>query len=206
MSASRWRSFIGLGLVGLLLLGLIIIPQGGRAELGIDYILIRDAPNGGGSEVGDRTYISGQNETYYAAGYNNTTGYVEDVVVWWWSDDTYVIEVIAWKEATNATVVALEYGITKVSVATSIENMTGPTAHTGNLTVISDIDTIVLRSGSGDGEWYGDKTVMTDTYIWIHTAGYNNTRGFVRNVPVYPSTTKSHLLGERCVHRELSLP
>ncbi len=193
MLACKWRNVVTLAFVSSLFLGFLIVPHGVEAEPGIDYILIRDAPNGGGSVVVDRTYISGQNETYYAAGYNNTTGYVGEVDAWWQSDDVDIILLIG-EKGNSTTILAMEYGTTKVHVYDYTANMTDLTASTGNLTIISDIDQIILRNeSSGGGEWFDDAEVMSETSFTVYAAGYNNTRGYLRDVPVQWSTTNDSL-------------
>ncbi len=192
MSSCRWRSLKAIGFVSLILLGLLIVPFETRAEPGIDYIVIKDAPDGGGTPVGNRTYVTGQNDTYYAAGYNNTQGYVKDVQSFWWSEDQDVIALIGEKESANVTVLAVEYGTTRViAMGFVIGNLT---AFTGNLTVISDVDQIILRNQSGGGgEWFDDTTVISETTFTVYAGGYNNTRGYLRDVPVDWSTSNNSL-------------
>jgi hypothetical protein len=53
-------------------------------EPNVDFILIRDAPNGGGDSISLIQLNGGEEATYYAAGYNLTTGlFVNDVVALW---------------------------------------------------------------------------------------------------------------------------
>jgi parallel beta-helix repeat protein len=56
----------------------------------IDEIIIRDAKGGGGNPVYDESYYIGKNVTFWAAGYNDTYGYLGDVDVLWTCNDTYV--------------------------------------------------------------------------------------------------------------------
>ncbi len=194
MSESKWRMFKAIGFVCGLLLSLLIVPLQTGAEAGVDFIVVRDAPNGGGTPVGNRTYITGQNDVYYAAGYNNTLGYVKDVNVFWFSGDMDVISLIGGKDSLNVTIVAEEYGITKVYATKSPTNGSWLDTETGNLTVLSDIDKITLRNQSGGGgEWFGDTTVISETTFTVYAAGYNNTRGYLRDVPVNWSSTNNSL-------------
>jgi len=182
-----WRRGAALAVVAFLFVGVLVaVPREAEAQSQVDYILIRDAPNDGGSVVGDRVYHTGQNDTYYAAGYNNTTGYVGDVDAQWISDDRDVIET-SWNVANSTVVTAKEYGTTQVVAASY-----NPTVHgfTGNLTVISDIDYVILRNESGgNGTWFGDITLADDSYIYLYAAGYNSSRGYLRDVPVYWTST-----------------
>jgi parallel beta-helix repeat protein len=56
----------------------------------IDYMIIRDSPDGGGEEIGDMEYEMWDEDTFYAAGYNDTAGHLYDISVDWSSDDTDV--------------------------------------------------------------------------------------------------------------------
>lgn len=49
----------------------------------IDYVIIRDQSGGGGSEITNETLTTDETLTLYAAGYNNSTGYISDVSVNW---------------------------------------------------------------------------------------------------------------------------
>ncbi len=194
MSSHRWRSIEAIGFVGLVLLGLLIVPFETQAEPGVDFVVIRDGANGGGTPVENRTYTTGQNDIYYAAGYNNTLGYVKDVNVYWFSGDMSVISLMGGKETSNVTIVAEEYGTTKVFADASPTNGSWWKSETGNLTVLSDIDRITLRNESGGGgEWFGDSTVISETTFIVYAAGYNSTRGYLRDVPVDWSTTNNSL-------------
>ncbi|MFQ5636749.1 MAG: hypothetical protein ACE5IR_01980 [bacterium] len=52
-------------------------------EGNVASVIIRDAPNNGGSEVGDTTLTADQSITLYAAGYDGQSNYVSDVTVTW---------------------------------------------------------------------------------------------------------------------------
>jgi hypothetical protein len=49
----------------------------------VDYIQIRSESNGGGEVVMDKVYNLDNTDTFYAAGYNFTSGYIDDVEVSW---------------------------------------------------------------------------------------------------------------------------
>ena len=49
--------------------------------LTVDYIIVRDASGGGGDWVGPRFYTLWDSDIFYAAGYNKTYGYVDNVFV-----------------------------------------------------------------------------------------------------------------------------
>ncbi len=52
----------------------------------VDYIIIKDAPGDPGSWVEDSMYRLGDTDTFYAAGYNNSLGWIKDVDASWSSD------------------------------------------------------------------------------------------------------------------------
>jgi len=180
------------GLVGLLLLGALLVPARVKSDPGIDYVFIRDAPGGGGSVVGDRTYHTGDQETYYAAGYNKTYGYLMDIEAQWNTNDSWAIDISSYL-GISTKVTAVEYGITEVEACAN-DSFVFTCGYTGKLSVFSDIDTIVLRDGSGGGgNWYGDRVVQSEQFLTIYAAGYNNTRGYLRDVPVVWSSTNTTL-------------
>src|SRR6267378_1904176 len=67
------------------------VPRGYYLEM--DSVQIRDAPNGRGTALGNRTYYPGEKDTFYAASYNRTSGFRGDVVGHWTSDDPAVCQV-----------------------------------------------------------------------------------------------------------------
>ncbi|MCK5548425.1 MAG: hypothetical protein KAI64_05380, partial [Thermoplasmata archaeon] len=142
-------------------------------------IIIRDAPNDGGSWVNDTTYYVGDQDTFYAAGYNNTTGYYGDVEASWYSTDHEVGRVTSPGNSTNFTAVSAG---SVVVTAHYPPYQTWPHLEneTGTITIIHHpIDYIIIRDEPhGKGDWVGDRTYYqgdTDTY---YAAGYNNASGY----------------------------
>ncbi len=142
----------------------------------IDYILIRDTAGGGGQWIGNSIYNKWDSDRFYAAGYNDTLGYITDVSVTWSSNDTNVGTVTTPGTYTNfyaagggTCVVTADYG-------------GGITNDTGILEV-REIDYIQIRDApSGGGSIVGDKTyyVFQNDTFWA--AAYNNTHGFLKDV------------------------
>jgi len=64
-----------------------VVPVGDAAPsgpgLGTAIIVVRDAPGGAGDPVGDLTLAAGESRTFYAAGYNEDLGYIQDVQAIW---------------------------------------------------------------------------------------------------------------------------
>ncbi|UCG70580.1 MAG: fibronectin type III domain-containing protein [Thermoplasmata archaeon] len=149
----------------------------------VDYIQIRDAPDNGGAVVTTATYIVWEIDNFYAAAYNHTEGYLDDVEVTWESNAITVGQVTPLGLWTNFTAQNVATDSTCIITATYI---IGITNQTGLLTVLAPrIDEIMIRDGADGG---GD-IVLTRTYDASETdtfyaAGYNQTVGYVEDVDV----------------------
>jgi hypothetical protein len=147
----------------------------------VDSIEIRNAPEGGGVEVGDRTFGVGDSDELYASAYNDTIGYMGEVlVIWTIAPATGVGTVDTTGVYTNFT--ALEVNADATCVVTA--NYQGVTAQTGTITVLKPtVDYIIIQEVAGDGgAVVGDEVynaAATDTF---YAVGYNDTAGFVMNV------------------------
>ncbi len=139
----------------------------------IDYIIIRDEPGGGGNWVGPRFYILWESDMFYAAGYNSTYGYVEDVFVTWNSSNESVGTV-----SPNGTYTSF-YPVGGGTCVVTADYGGGITNDTGILTVVV-LDEIIIRDGPNG---MGNPVLNRSYYIgendtfWV--AGYNNTYGFI---------------------------
>lgn len=154
----------------------------------LDEIIVRDAPNGGGDPVLNRTYFVGDNDTFWAAGYNNTYGYIGDVgVMDWWSSNQSVGTIIPEGDppgqnmSTSAIFQAVGGGVCVISVYHM-----GIMNSTGLITVLTyDVDYIVIRdSPRGDGSPVGDGIYKVGDGDVFYAAGYNFTGGYVGDVSV----------------------
>jgi len=182
--------FVGAGLMGF-----FMYAPNAAAQDDIDFIIIRDAPDGLGNEVLNRTYLLGDTDTFYAAGYNSSTGYVREVESEWYSYDPWVGEIHPIDEtSTWANFTAVGGGWTWV-MAHCAEPGPGNQScsdMTGDLEVISPVNDIIIRTEPGNaGEWVGNRTYHvgdTDTY---YAAGYNDTTGYIGDVPVFWSSSDS---------------
>jgi parallel beta-helix repeat protein len=153
----------------------------------VDEIKIRDSPDGGGEEVMDESYYLGNqsgNHGYWAASYNDTYGYLDDVWVTWTSSDTTVIEVIVypyeynylWLKGVGTAYIIADYG-------------GGITDTTGTITVWTyEVDYIVVVDQSNGyyevGEWVGPAVYPLSAGDVFYAAGYNSTGGFIGDVTV----------------------
>lgn len=145
-----------------------------------DYIQIRDEPNGLGNIVTLRTYIVWETDVFYAAGYNNTAGYLKDVVVNWTSDDIKVGTVTSPGHRTNFTAQKLDIDGTCHVTA----DYNGITNSTGTLTVLAPtIDFItIVDSHLGAGQWIGNRTYNEGENDIFWAAGFNYTADYVKDV------------------------
>ncbi len=147
----------------------------------IDYIIIRDGSSGGGSPVVDRTYFTGQSTRYYAAGYNNTTGYRRDLVPTWWSNNTGVCPVDV-----NGRVKFWDEGVCRITA-----DFHGLVVNsTGNVTVAWDIDyLVVVDKQDGGGNPVGERTYLLDSEEYFYAAGYNDSLDYRRDlIPIWSNS------------------
>jgi hypothetical protein len=99
-------------------------------EKNIDEVIIRDMPGGAGVPVGDRQYFINDMVDFYAACYNDTSGYIGDLKSGWLSSNNSVGTVTTPGPVT--TFEAVENGTVKLTV-----NHRGYINETGWLTVVA---------------------------------------------------------------------
>ncbi len=153
----------------------------------VDYIEIRDSPDGLGDIVTSGTYSYSEIDTFYAAGFNNTSSYVEDVEAVWESDYPSVGQVTSPGISTNFEAQLVEVDSTCTVTATyngSIVNSTGLLSVLAPLT-----DYVKIRSAdNGGGVSLSDPanwpTYLKGSIATYYGAKYNNTVGYFGPVPV----------------------
>jgi outer membrane protein assembly factor BamB len=144
----------------------------------VDYIIIRSGPNGTGSWIGDSTHIFGSSETFYAAGYNNTAGWVTDVDALWDSDNPTIGNVTS-GPSNQTTFDALNNGTCQITATyNTFTNVTGI------ITIINyTIDYIVIRDAQGgQGTWVGDRDFTIGATVFFYAAAYNLSAGYLGDV------------------------
>ncbi|UCE39138.1 MAG: right-handed parallel beta-helix repeat-containing protein [Thermoplasmata archaeon] len=142
----------------------------------VDYIIIRDQPRNGGNWVGPRTYVQWDVDTFYAAGYNISFGYVGDVKVNWTSSDENVGTVTTNHSQTSF------YALGGGTCVVTANYGGGITNDTGILTVYT-IDELIIRDGpDGGGEVVFDRTYYVGQTDLFWAAAYNDTFGFLRDM------------------------
>lgn len=154
----------------------------------VDFILITDTPDTGVSEIPDQTIPVGFSITGYAAAFNNTIGFIGDVSAIWSVVNT------GGASATTSPVVGttsnFDAGMT-AGTATWVADYGGITD-----TVIFNIDIgpdyimIVDTPGVGISE-IPDQTVSVGFTIDGWAAAYNNSAGYIGDVPVTWSVINS---------------
>jgi predicted transcriptional regulator len=146
----------------------------------IDYIQIRDEPNGTGDVVLTRTYIVWQTDWFYAAGYNHTIGYIQDVDAFWSSNDTAVGTVTSPGPKTTFSV----QEVPTDSTCHISADYNGTQNSTGAFLVLAPtIDYItIVDSLDGSGSWIGGRTYNEGDKDTFWAASYNLTSDYIRNV------------------------
>jgi hypothetical protein len=98
----------------------------------VDFIIIRDAPNAGGFMVTTDFFWGGDTVELYAAGYNNTAGFLYDVDVTWTCDDITVGQVTS---PGNSTVFMAQRVTVTSTCTVTASYSTEITDSTGHITV-----------------------------------------------------------------------
>jgi parallel beta-helix repeat protein len=160
-----------------------------RITPGVDSIIIRDQPGGGGSWVESSLYYLFENDLFYAAAYNDTTGYIEDVVVTWISSNASV----GWVSTPGSYTSFYANGVGNCVVTADYGG--GITNATGILTVIA-LDEIMIRDGpDGGGAVVLNRTYYVGDNDTFWAAGYNNTYGYVKDIYAYDWWSSNYSVG-----------
>ncbi len=170
--------------------------------IGIDSIRIVDAPGGTGSWVSGRNYMFADTETFYAAAYNDSSGWIADVNATWSStpDPSHTGGSVVMLNATKGTsvsVFAVGYGVAYVGAA--FQHPGGGTTvynATGHLRVsVANVDSVVIRTDRGGfGAWVGDTTYEPQNTDHFYAAAYNATTGYLGDIAVNWSSTNYSII------------
>jgi hypothetical protein len=158
-----------------------------------DYVLIRDASGGGGTDLSDSanypTYWVGYSTTFYGAEYNDTAGYLGDVdgTSTWDSDDPTIVTVATPGFWSTVTCNNTNWG----TVTITLDDPTTLLSTTTDVTVMEPtVDYILIRDAAGgagtnlsDSANYPDYPVGHTTTFY--GAEYNDTAGFIGDVPLF---------------------
>ncbi|UCG69678.1 MAG: PKD domain-containing protein [Thermoplasmata archaeon] len=161
------------------------------AEPTVDYIQIRDAPGGGGLDLGDplnyQSYPVGFSTTFYGATYNLTSGYKGDVpiTVTWGSSNPIVVSVSSPGISTTVTCSNTIWGTVTITLDAG-----GGITNTTQISVLEPtVDFIQIRDGpSGGGTNLCDPGNYPDYPVGYSTtfygATFNSTAGYLSDVPM----------------------
>ncbi len=149
----------------------------------VDFITIMTGPNGTGSWVGDSTFVYGNSSTFYAGGFNETSGWVEDVPALWSSNNSFIGDVDP-GPFNSTTFFTLNNGTCNITATYNTFSNT-----TGVLTVINyTVDYIIIRDASNNGGvWVGDRSFNVGETANFFAAAYNNTApddGYIGDISV----------------------
>jgi catabolite regulation protein CreA len=153
------------------------------SDITVDYILIRDAPFGGGKNLCDpanyTSYPVGHTTTFWGAAYNYSVGYFKDVDVGstWFSTDTSIVDAGSPGSSSPITCSNTIWG----TVTISLTDFATGKLNTTQVTVLEPtVDTIMIRT---DPDNLGSEVTIA-TYIVLETdlfyaAAYNTTAGYL---------------------------
>jgi hypothetical protein len=145
----------------------------------LDEIRIMDAPGGSGNVITSATYFAGATQNLYAAGFNDTTGYLGDFEVTWISNNEDVGAV----DATGIFTAQIVLGDNVCTVTATLEGISGST---GLLLVLAPtIDEIrICDEAGGAGDEITTATFEAGETDTFHAAAYNDTAEYLYDVTV----------------------
>jgi parallel beta-helix repeat protein len=154
----------------------------------VDYILIRDAPVGGGRDLSDPanygTYPVGYITTYYGAMYNNSEGYIADVgsTSTWTSDDTSIVALTSPGVSSTISCSNTNHG----TVTITLEEVLMGKSTTTQITVLEPtLDYItIMDAANGIGNIVGNMLYFIGVEDDFYAAAFNNTAEYLYDVSV----------------------
>jgi PKD repeat protein len=147
---------------------------------GVDYIEIRDAPNGTGSIVSTVELNVGMDVTLWAACYNVTAGYLEDVPATIWSEDSGGTLVTLTSLGLSSTITALMTGGV-CNVTADVNGILSTVTITIN---DANPDFIMIRDAAGgSGSVKDGHSLDVGESIELWASAYNHTSGWIFDVP-----------------------
>ncbi|UCE74328.1 MAG: hypothetical protein JSV56_01120, partial [Methanomassiliicoccales archaeon] len=176
MNGSRILSII---LLGMMMLSVLLFYQQEVEAQTVDFIIIRDEPGDNGSWVEDNKYFFWEGDTFYAAGYNISSGYVEDVTVTWTSSNESIGNVTTPGNSTTFT--PMGYGVCVITA----DYGSGITNDTGILIICTYDELIIRDAPDGGGEPVLNRTYYVGENDTFWASGYNDTYGFVSDLDAW---------------------
>lgn len=142
----------------------------------VNSIIVRDAPNNGGSAVGARSLTTDDVLTLYAAGYDSDDDYIGDVTVDW--SVTGDLDAVS---PTTGSSTVFDPSTPGTSGTIEATHDSGPADATGTIDVsVGALAEIVIRDASGGGGSEVEaRTITTDNSLTLHAAGYDADGNFI---------------------------
>ncbi len=150
-------------------------------KLGVDSIEVRTEEGKSAANLTDSTIPVGYENTYHAASFNSTYGYIESINVTWNLDNRSGGE-LSKTDGFNSTYKAgLEGGNDTLSISYNSNYTDSVTIQVESPTV----DNISIRNASGvNADNVSEKVVPVGYSATFHAASFNDTAGFIDNPPM----------------------
>jgi hypothetical protein len=156
----------------------------------VDYIEIVDMGGMGASEIPDGTVDVGIAITGYAAAFNYSLGYLADITVSWSVTNTGGAS--ATTNPTSGSSSAFYSGTIGGTAQWKADDGSGHTDTVGLTINPPTLDYIIIVDTAGSGVTeISDQTILHDSNIQGHTAGFNSTIGYLYDVSVSWSVSNS---------------
>lgn len=148
-------------------------------EPAIDYIIIRDAPNGEGNPIDDQNINVNEDVLGYSAGYNDTHGYIEDIIAEWTVQNSNGAE--ADTSPSSGSSSTFDSG---PKTGTAVWKACDTHGHydTVTFTIIAMVD--YIRIEYQDGTEICDVTMTTDETLRCYARAYNHGTGLLGDIAV----------------------
>jgi hypothetical protein len=157
----------------------------------VDYIQIRDAPDGGGNVIDNPTYPVGHTTRFYGALINRSAGFIDNAPsgTQWTSDGTNIVMVSSPGEYTDIVCSIQNYG----TIILSVDDGDGHLNSTQVTVLVPTTDELKIMDtpgGAGSEISNPDYPVgATDTY---YGAMFNDTAGYIGDVLESATWSSSH--------------
>jgi len=147
----------------------------------VSKVLIRNAPNNGGGEVGNLSLTTDDVLVLYAAGYDALNNYVGDVTVSW--SVTGTLDAVSPSSGSSTVFSPRTKGTSGTIVA---DHATATDDATGTISVsVGALAAIKIRdAGSGGGSEVGSLTITADQSLTVYAAGYDADGNFISDQSV----------------------
>jgi parallel beta-helix repeat protein len=144
----------------------------------VHHIVIRNAPNGGGSEVTAHEMTTADTLQVWCAGYVANGSFIKDVRCLW--NATGTLDSIPTGPSTN---VVFSPSSACTSGTITADDGSGHTDATGTITVIGALDHIIIRdTAGGEGVEVEDKVLAPNENLQLWAAGYDTENNYIADV------------------------